>query len=147
MMVTKRERCPDDGACHHECGIADPCFRVRTCEPLSGVYPDDRWPDEVVSEHNLLAGLYIHHDIPRWKVRDPEGVEHTLVDAKAFMEVQRERDDYRRVCALVNAWRHRDIFDLPAIDRLLNSVGLTYDDARAMNGLIQWAKQREADRA
>ena len=25
--------CPDDGACHHQCG-AGPCFRVLYCAPL-----------------------------------------------------------------------------------------------------------------
>jgi len=26
-------RCPDDGACHHECAEGE-CFRVRACAPL-----------------------------------------------------------------------------------------------------------------
>lgn len=37
-----RPACPDGGACHHSCGHE--CFRVWCCEPLSNVYPDDRWP-------------------------------------------------------------------------------------------------------
>lgn len=41
------ERCPDGGACNHECIQA--CYRVLTCGPLSGVYPGDQWPDEVVA--------------------------------------------------------------------------------------------------
>ena len=40
-------RCPDGGVCHHLCQGAD-CFRVRYAGPLSGVYPDDAWPAEVV---------------------------------------------------------------------------------------------------
>jgi hypothetical protein len=36
-------RCPDDGTCHHEC--VDTCFRVQCCVPLSGVYPNDEWPE------------------------------------------------------------------------------------------------------
>jgi hypothetical protein len=43
--------CPDGGTCHHECGAAR-CFRVDTCEPLSGVFPGERWPDVV---HTLNA--------------------------------------------------------------------------------------------
>lgn len=38
--------CPDGGACHHGCAYG--CFRVETCEPLSGVFPDDQWPAEVL---------------------------------------------------------------------------------------------------
>lgn len=38
--------CPDGGRCHHGCDAAS-CFRVRTCAPLSGVFPDDEWPREV----------------------------------------------------------------------------------------------------
>lgn len=41
--------CPDDGACHHECAAA--CWRVRTCGPLSGVFPGDEWPQEIVELH------------------------------------------------------------------------------------------------
>lgn len=44
--------CPDDGTCHHECGDG-PCFRVQTCEPLSGVYPNDRWPADVAAANPI----------------------------------------------------------------------------------------------
>ncbi|MCC6752005.1 MAG: hypothetical protein IT371_30410 [Deltaproteobacteria bacterium] len=37
-----KNRCPDGGACHHDCQGA--CFRVQHCSPLSGVFPNDRWP-------------------------------------------------------------------------------------------------------
>lgn len=40
-------RCPDGGACHHAC--ARTCWRVSTCGPLSGVFPDDTWPPDVVA--------------------------------------------------------------------------------------------------
>ena len=43
-MIDKRE-CPDDGACHHHCTTR--CWRVDHCEPLTGVYPGDRWPVEL----------------------------------------------------------------------------------------------------
>lgn len=40
-------QCPDGGTCHHHCGIPafhGRCFRVESCGPLSGVYPNDDWP-------------------------------------------------------------------------------------------------------
>lgn len=39
-----RTICPDGGTCHHTCAIDALCFRVETCGPLSGVYPNDEWP-------------------------------------------------------------------------------------------------------
>lgn len=42
--------CPDGGACHHGC-LAGPCFRVVYAEPLSGVYPGDRWPDDLAARN------------------------------------------------------------------------------------------------
>lgn len=36
--------CPDDGACHHNC-LADECFRVRTCEPLTDYGPEWKLED------------------------------------------------------------------------------------------------------
>lgn len=44
--------CPDGGPCHHEC--TGSCFRVQCCGPLSGVYPGDTWPVEVLAEHRPL---------------------------------------------------------------------------------------------
>lgn len=45
--------CPDDARCWHECETG--CFRVTTCGPLSGVYPEDRWPEEVVHAHTEVT--------------------------------------------------------------------------------------------
>jgi hypothetical protein len=36
--------CPDGGTCHHDCSTRDRCWRVDNAAPLSGVYPDDKWP-------------------------------------------------------------------------------------------------------
>lgn len=44
-----QRRCPDGGACHHVCD-PDVCFRVATCEPLSGVFTGDRWPRRISLE-------------------------------------------------------------------------------------------------
>lgn len=41
--------CPDGGVCHHGCTTG--CFRVSYCGPLFGVFPGDRWPPVVVSQH------------------------------------------------------------------------------------------------
>lgn len=48
--IARRMRCPDGGMCHHDCEPGA-CFRVRGCGPLSGVYPNDEWPEEVRREH------------------------------------------------------------------------------------------------
>lgn len=45
----ERRSCPDDGRCHHAC--VSGCFRVTAASPLSGVFPNDRWPAAVVAEH------------------------------------------------------------------------------------------------
>lgn len=46
--MSRHNACPDGGTCHHGCDFDRPeCFRVRTCEPLSGVFADDRWPEGV----------------------------------------------------------------------------------------------------
>jgi len=46
-------KCPDDGACHHDCGNTG-CFRVLCCEPLSiAGYKNDRWPWRVRLAHRL----------------------------------------------------------------------------------------------
>ncbi len=48
--VPEPRRCPDDGACHHECATTE-CYRVRCCPPLGAAgYPRGEWPAEVVAE-------------------------------------------------------------------------------------------------
>lgn len=47
LEAVRDERCPDKGRCHHQCPSARLCFRVTECGPLSGVYPGDRWPEDV----------------------------------------------------------------------------------------------------
>jgi hypothetical protein len=60
ILVERAGRCPDGGYCHgqtFEAGSepceAGKCFRVQTSGPLSGVFPDDRWPDYVL----LASGI------------------------------------------------------------------------------------------
>lgn len=51
MPEPDRPRCPDTGTCHHACGDGA-CFRVLCCVPLGiAGYPDDRWPAEIIAEH------------------------------------------------------------------------------------------------
>lgn len=52
--LARSGRCPDGGYCHGQTLAAgsEPCpegscFRVRNAGPLSGVFPGDRWPDDV----------------------------------------------------------------------------------------------------
>jgi len=44
-----RRSCPDFGTCHHVCLGA--CFRVLSCGPLSGIFPNDEWPAEVIHDN------------------------------------------------------------------------------------------------
>lgn len=46
-QAVEHRPCPDQGRCHHECG-AGPCWRVQSCGPLSGVYPGNTWPADVI---------------------------------------------------------------------------------------------------
>lgn len=50
MSQVEQQDCPDGGRCHHGC-VPRECFRVRACGPLSGVYPGNRWPGEIVAEN------------------------------------------------------------------------------------------------
>lgn len=46
-----RRDCPDGGICHHTCTISEACFRVGSCGPLSGVFPNNQWPTEIVEQN------------------------------------------------------------------------------------------------
>lgn len=49
-------QCPDDGTCHHDCTDREGCFRVRSCGPLSGVYPNDEWPTDIRRQNHVHGG-------------------------------------------------------------------------------------------
>lgn len=58
-QAARRGRCPDGGYCHGSSLAAgsppcryDACWRVQTSSPLSGVYPGDQWPAEVIAGHH-----------------------------------------------------------------------------------------------
>lgn len=52
-QATAAPTCPDGGTCHHQCG--EKCHRVATCEPLSGVFPGDTWPEGIHAQHTRAA--------------------------------------------------------------------------------------------
>lgn len=49
----RRPACPDGGTCHGKCDKYNGgyCSRVGSCGPLSGVFPDDEWPAEILAKH------------------------------------------------------------------------------------------------
>jgi hypothetical protein len=61
-MAHSHQLCPDNGVCHHSC--SGMCFRVLSCEPLSGVYPNDRWPAKVLANHGIGPTFYPEIDDP-----------------------------------------------------------------------------------
>lgn len=48
-------RCPDEGACHHDCSPVAGCWRVTRCAPLSGYC--ETWPLAVRIAHEHTDGL------------------------------------------------------------------------------------------
>ena len=60
MIPVASDGCPDGGTCHHECEGG--CFRVQFCEPLSDVFPNDEWPDEMIQEHRYAQSMREAHD-------------------------------------------------------------------------------------
>lgn len=63
------------------------------------------------------------------------------VDAELFMDVQKERDDYRRVLAVMNALRAQEPGSLPDVAiALLSTAGFDMGDARAMVSLLAEAR-------
>lgn len=45
------QTCPDSGICHHMCEEdGNGCFRVGFCGPLSGVFPNNEWPQQIVEQ-------------------------------------------------------------------------------------------------
>jgi len=95
-----------------------------------------RLPERLPVE-DLDAGLYIHqHATPvtvlelpgpvdESRLRPGEPERRYLVSAEDFMAVQKERDDYRKVTALIGAWRLDPDRREETLIRLLESVGVT----------------------
>jgi hypothetical protein len=103
----------------------------RAAHPASALAEPERLPIE-----DLEAGLYLWpHTTPVTTITRGEQTEY-LVDAHAFMEMQRERDNYRRVLALINAWRISPERSERSLRHLLAGVGFSDADARAMAEII-----------
>lgn len=85
-------------------------------------------------------GLYLH---PRTTqittITGPDGTQTLLVSADDFMAMQKERDEYRKVVGLINAWRIDPHRSETRLRTLLASVGQDDGAAHAMAGLIAWA--------
>jgi hypothetical protein len=94
-------------------------------------------------------GLYLH----RAAIEMPDGVnvlvlEDSLVGvpryyvpAESFMDVQKDRDDFRRAMSLVNAWRVTQRESYPMLDHLCASVGLTDTEGRAVNDIVRGMRE------
>lgn len=63
--IPKPRTCPDGGTCHHDCGSR--CFRVDCCAPLSGTFPDDKWPAHVLATGPALT---VTHEVPLSRIAD-----------------------------------------------------------------------------
>lgn len=93
----------------------------------------------------MSDGLYIHRatedrpDGTRTMTVTTGGEVTEWVHADDFMAVQKERDDYRRALALVNAWRWSPDFaerNPRLLDIQLAGAGFTVKDGRAMLSLV-----------
>lgn len=97
---------------------------------------------------DLDMHLYIHPGSVALLATRTHGVEsdesvQVWVDARYFMEVQRERDELRRTLALVNVTRvgpSGNSARLVRIYELCDAAGLTPEQADATAKLISWAQ-------
>jgi hypothetical protein len=103
---------------------------------------------------DLDAGLYIHPGTVTVAAFLTEGEESSIdpeklytpryyVDARDFMDMQKERDDLKRTLALVNATRVGPVDDdarLRRIFALCDKAGFGVDEARAIAGIEAWAR-------
>lgn len=111
--------CPDGGYCHHGHNGCEPnaCFRVRTCEPLSGVYPDDRWPTKVQALHSeqRLYGLPESEDL----YFDPASVYES--ECEPFIDPIEEREAGRSFT--IEEWTvHPPQEHLPKVGHVLDFI-------------------------
>lgn len=90
------------------------------------------------------AGLYLHdHQVAITTITGPDGQQTLLVSADDFMAMQKERDDYRRAVGLINAWRIDPDRNESRLRALLASVGQDDGMARAMAGIVAWARSKD----
>lgn len=101
-------------------------------------------PVEDVDDGLYLTSVRVHTVTDNavaasWERPVPEPTTRYLVSAEDFMAVQKERDEYRRPCALVNAEAVGDR-DWSVVQRRLAAVGLSREDGAAMMDLVEWAR-------
>lgn len=96
---------------------------------------------------DLDNGLYLRPKHTDVTVINPPGdiTPIVLVAAEDFMAVQKERDDLRRTVGLINAWRLSPGRSEIELDRLLKDAGQDLASAKAMLGILAWARENQAD--
>lgn len=94
---------------------------------------------------DLADGLYLHPDTPVLTVATG-GETKVYVAADRFMEVQKERDEYRRLLALINAWRITSGRTEAALTALLARVGEGADQAKATLEILRWVQSEQMAR-
>jgi hypothetical protein len=99
-------------------------------------------PNVPEGTEDLVNGLYLHPDAPVMTITR-DGQTEVYVAASAFMEVQRDRDEYRRILALVNAWRLSSVRSEHALRQLLMRVGEGDAQAEATLDIIRWASEQQ----
>lgn len=78
------------------------------------------------------------------EINRPGATEPELwVPLDLFVEVQTERDDFRRALALINAWRVGGMESISTLVHLLRGVGFDFEDGRAILGLIRWSREQK----
>lgn len=103
-------------------------------------------PDRLPIE-NPDEGLYLHQAGSPERKGMPggarvlklaaDGGERYYVRAEDYMAVQKERDDYRRNMALVNAWRVTQGWKSPMLEQLCFAAGFTDADGHAINDVVR----------
>lgn len=108
---------------------------------------------------NLTEGLYLDprltvttisttvRDPGRSVFAEPEVTESYLVSAEDFMAVQKERDAYRRVVALVNAWRITPNRSEARLRDLLAAVGQGDGEGEATLSILYGLEEYRRDRS
>lgn len=85
------------------------------------------------------AGLYLHEPDRVGLLEQRAGIDgepRYYLPVQQFMEMQRERDEFRKAAALLNAWRVRVAPDSAEPRSLLAAVGLDDADGRAMQSIV-----------
>jgi hypothetical protein len=102
-------------------------------------------PNVPEGTEDLGNGLYIHPDVPVMTM-SRDGKPEVYVSASAFMEMQKKRDEYRRVLALINAWRVDPNRSERGLRQLLERVGEGDTQAEATLDIMRWVQSEQLAR-